>query len=101
MLKSLIKKNGHYAILRITTKGHEFSATDDNTFMIPIRLMKQCQHETKNSMLPSTAASSSNYKKVRIGKGTPPLMIVWQMMSEKENWIAVTNKISVSWCIHV
>jgi len=67
-LKSLIKKNGHYAILgvyRITTKGCEFSATDDNTFVIPIRLMKQCQHEPKNCMLPSTAASSSNYKKVK------------------------------------
>ena len=47
-------------------------------------------------MLPSIAASPSNYKKVRTSKGTSPLMIVRQMMTEKENWIAVTKKANIS-----
>ena len=90
--QSLIKKNGHYAILgvyKVTTKGREFTATEDNKFTIPLRLMKQCQSETKNSALPTT---SGNPTKVRIGKGTPPLIIARQMMAEKENWKTLTNK---------
>ena len=51
--------------------------------------MKQCQSETKNSAL---LTSSGNPTKVRIGKGTPPLIIVRQMMTEKENWKTLTNK---------
>ena len=60
-------------VYQITTKGHEFTATEDHKITIPLVLVKQCQPETKNSALLST--SSGNSIKVRIGKGTPPLMI--------------------------
>ena len=53
-------------VYQITTKGHEFTATEDNKITIPLELVKQCQPETKNNALLST--SSGNSIKVRIGK---------------------------------
>jgi len=93
-LKSLIKKSGHYAILgvyQVTTKGREFISTG-RKLTIPLRIVKQCQAEAKNCALPLTTPGNPTKTVARIGKGTPPLKIIRQMMAEKENWKMLTNK---------
>ena len=90
-LKSIIKKSGHYSIqgvYHVLTKANKDLASEDSRILLykaPEREITSQKISTKksrcNNSEPGKAQSS------RVGKGTHGLVVVRNLLTDKENWI--------------
>ena len=99
-LQSLIKKSSTYAIqavYHVTSKGEELISTEERC-LVPSWLVNEDLKTNSQLAKPlavtdaSETSTLSNSTKTRVGKGTPPLLIVRKLMNEKENWKDVSCK---------
>lgn len=100
-IQSLIKKNNNYtiqAVFHVSLKGEDY-ITNKETCLVPSWLLKMVID--KHVLMPvdpesltdtSNSQSQSNPAKVRVGKGTPPLLVVRKLMNEKESWKYLVSK---------
>ena len=92
-LKSMVKRSGHYSVFgvyEVTQKGRDFISTDGKE-----EVMLPCIDDVDSIQTSSPDASSESChegnKRVRHGKGTHAIITVRRMMSEKENWVKLSD----------
>lgn len=90
-LKSIIKKSGHYSIqgvYRVLPKANEDLASEDSHILLykaPEGDERSQKTSTGKSM--SRNNESGKAQSSRVGKGTHGLVVVRNLLTDKENWI--------------
>ena len=93
-LKSIIKKNGFYAvygIYHVSHKGIEFVKSNEPLLLPNIQGEGLKRQNTASNW---TDDQSSKHKRIRNGKGSNILSVVKKCLSEPENWLNVNSKAS-------
>lgn len=93
-LKSIIKKNGYYAVNGIYHVGQKGKEVIENNEPLLLPSKQDQRIRSKSSKTPTTTDISDKQKRIRNGKGSNILSMVKRLLSESENWLNVDSKAS-------